>query len=112
MQDRKPDLILASESDAERYNADGSFSGLPEALAHLKKHPIAIEQLGKNPHLDHIHLSISSKHRHLVQWTGRGRTGWHYPIGEVMVISNAAHILYPNSHVKKSLTTADEASLR
>lgn len=93
MQDRKPDLILASPQDAKRYNEAGSYSGLPEQLLHLKKHPVATAQLGKPTGFDHVHLSISSKHKYLVQWTGRAASGWHYPIGEVMVILNAAHEL-------------------
>ena len=95
MQDRKPDLILASEEDAARFWDAGIFSGLPEALSNLPGHPLAKEQRGKRRDFDHVHLSISSEQRHLVQWMGRARNGMHYPIGSVMVILNASDVLYP-----------------
>jgi len=109
MQDRKPDLILASEQDAARYWNNGSFSGLPAGIDWLRLHPLAKEQRGKPQGMDHIHLSIGSKDRHLVQWSGRRSDGRHYPIGNVMVILNAAHVLYPEKPVvKQSLTTQGE----
>jgi hypothetical protein len=102
MQDRKPDLILASEQDAARYRDEGAFSGLPDALDCLRLHPLAKEQRGKPQGMDHIHLSIGSKHRHLVQWTGRRSDGRHYPIGSVMVILNAADVLYPKRQMSRN----------
>lgn len=106
MQDRKPDLILASDEDAARYRSDDSFSGLPQALSDLPLHPLAKEQRGRPKGFDHVHLSISSKHKHLVQWMGRAASGMHYPIGKVMVILNAADVLYPGEAVVKQSLTA------
>lgn len=101
MQDRKPDLILASAEDAARYWSDDAFSGLPAALDWLRLHPLAKEQRGKPQGMDHIHLSIGAKHRHLVQWSGRRSDGRHYPIGGVMVILDAADLLYPKRQLSR-----------
>lgn len=93
MQDRKPDLILASPQDAKRYTDARSYSGLPDTLSVLAKHPLALDQRGKPRGYDHIHLSVSSRDKHLVRWSGRAANGYHYQIGEVMVILNAAEQL-------------------
>lgn len=93
MQDRKPDLIMALGSDISKYEDAGSYSGLPDSLGALAKLPLAVEQRGKPRGLDHIHLSISDRDKHLVRWTGRAASGRHYPIGGVMVILNAAEEL-------------------
>ena len=88
-------LIIASDEDTKRYENDGSYSGLPKRLSYLSGDITAKAEKGCQTNMDHIHLSISCTYPHLVRWTGRGASGYHYPIGRVMVILDAADVLYP-----------------
>lgn len=112
MQDWKPYLTLASPEDTLRYEASGSYGPLPEAILELEKHPLAARERGdKKNGLLSRQISISSTHKHLARWMGQHANGMWYPIGHVMVILNAAPILYPEAVVNKSLTTEPGVNL-
>ena len=79
-------LVIASESEAQTYAQAQASSGLPNELRYLEKDPLALQERG-NPQrrgYDHVHLSVPDTAKSLMQWWGRGATGYHYPIGAVM----------------------------
>lgn len=96
MQTRISTLIIASPEDTKRYEDSGCYSGLPEQLSFLAGDITAIAERVDVKGYDHVHLSISNQYKHLVRWQGRGQSGYHYPIGRVMVILNQADVLYPD----------------
>ncbi len=79
-------LTLATDEERLRYEKSATGSGLSADLSYLKKDPIAKQELGRTGWrgLDHIHLSVADDSPDLVQWWGRGGSGYHYPIGRVM----------------------------
>ena len=77
-------LTLATPEEAATYAAASSQSGLPDDLKHLAADPLAVQQRGRPRGYDHIHLSVPNTDQTLVQWWGRGSSGYHYPIGSVM----------------------------
>ena len=81
-------LVLASEDERIRYEQSSTGSGLPRELDYLRKDPLARQELGRTGWrgLDHLHLSTADSQPELVQWWGRGSSGYHYPVGRVMRI--------------------------
>ncbi len=77
-------LAYATEEEAGGYGAAGSYGGLRSDLDYLRKDPLAREQIRGLRGYDHVHLSQTDAHIELVQWWGRGSSGYHYPLGNVM----------------------------
>ena len=77
-------LVLANDDEIASYRDSGVQSGLPRDLDYLRRDPLARSSLGRPSGRDHIHLSVPDSNPRLVQWWGRGSTGYHYPIGPVM----------------------------
>ena len=77
-------LMLANEAETKQFQQSGTQSGLPRDLDYLRQDPLARQSLGKPRGYDHVHLSMPDTNPSLVQWWGRGATGYHYPVGPVM----------------------------
>lgn len=77
-------LAYATEEESEQYHAARTFSGLGADLDYLRKDPLAREQIRGIRGYDHVHLSRIDDRSQLVQWWGRGSSGYHYPLGKVM----------------------------
>lgn len=77
-------LALSTEAESKAYELSSCRSGLPRDLNYLHKDPLARSSLGRPSRYDAIHLSVADADPSLVQWWGRGGTGYYYPIGPVM----------------------------
>lgn len=87
-------LVLATDKESKAYANAGVLGPLDKDLGYLYRDPLAYEQRrtgGSN--YDHIHLSVAcaattNVDQRLVQWWGRGSSGYHYPIGRVMKMTH------------------------
>jgi len=79
-------LVLATPEETKILQRASIQGGLPDDLKHLAKDPLAIRERGRPRRYDHVHLSVPDTDFDLVQWWGRGSSGYHYPIGSVMRI--------------------------
>ena len=77
-------LTLATDAETEQFREASTQSGLPRELDYLRQDPLAQQSLGKPRGYDHVHLSVPDLNPNLVQWWGRGASGYHYAIGPVM----------------------------
>jgi hypothetical protein len=77
-------LTLATPEENAVASKAKVFGPIPNDLKYLVKDPLAVLERGRPQGYDHIHLSVPDTDPNLVQWWGRGSTGYHYPIGQVM----------------------------
>lgn len=78
-------LTLANETEAASTTQLG---GDGHGTEHLKSDPLARDQYDrhvKHRQVDAVHLSRFDGTK-LVQWFGRGSSGYYYPLGSVMKI--------------------------
>ena len=77
-------LTLATQEETEQFQQAGTQSGLPRELDYLRKDPLAVANRQGLWQHDHVHLSVPDTNPSLVQWWGRGASGYHHAIGPVM----------------------------
>lgn len=78
------ELTLADQAIAEAANKSAAWSsGQHEYLKPLRKHPLAVAELGRPRNVDHVHLSQPDG-TDFVAWWGRGPSGYHHRIGRWM----------------------------
>lgn len=77
-------LVLADKAEIQRFTQSNGQHGLARDLDYLRHDPLAQQSRGKIRNLDAMHLSICDDDPSLVQWYGRGSTGYYYPVGPVM----------------------------
>ncbi len=78
-------LVLANAEEIAEYKRADWQEGLKDEFDYLRKDPLAQLQRKRSSGVyDHVHLSVPKHNNKLVQWWGRGRSGYHYPIGDVM----------------------------
>jgi hypothetical protein len=82
------ELTLAGKDADEAIVQAGGGRGVFYELGadvdrQLRKHPLAVSELGRPKKYDHIHLSITGG-TDFVRWMGRAANGYHYQIGRVM----------------------------
>lgn len=78
------ELTLADQAAAEAANKAAAWSdGQHEYLKALRKHPLAVSELGRPRNVDHVHLSQPNG-SDFVAWWGRGPSGYHHRIGRWM----------------------------
>lgn len=73
--------------------SNGAFYALgAEADKALRRHPLAVSELGKPKHMDSVHLSIIDG-TDFIRWMGRKSDGYHHQIGRVMkLIRTPVHL--------------------